>query len=242
LIDLANRIVVVTGASRGIGAAVAVEAARAGGKVVLVGRTRGALEEIDDAIGSLEREQAVIAPVDLTRREHVDALGGMLFERFGRIDVLVHAAGEPGVLTPASHMDPIELQKVLAVDVIATQHLIRSFEPLLRASGRGRAVFLTCDIASTAPAFFGMAAAGKAGLEALVRSWAAELRQAPIQVVLVDPGRVTGTRTEARRYPGGSKAGLMTPEQVAGHLLTVLDHSLSARDGVARLQSLSRLS
>ncbi|WP_035485624.1 SDR family NAD(P)-dependent oxidoreductase [Geminicoccus roseus] len=238
--DLSGRVVVVTGASRGIGAAVALEAARLGGRVVLVGRTRGALEELDDEIRALGREPAVLAPVDLTRREHVDALGGMLFERFGRIDLLVHAAGEPGTLTPVSHIDPTELQKVLAVEVIAAQHLIRSFETLLRVSETGRAIFLTCDIAASAPAYFGMAAAAKAGLEALVRSWAAELRQSRVEVVLVDPGRVAGTRTETRRYPGGSREKLPGSAEVAALILATLAQPAGGND-VVRLQSSPRL-
>lgn len=240
--DLTGRIVVVTGASRGIGAAVAREASRRGGKVVLVGRTRGALDELDDLLREIGREQAVIAPLDLTRREHVDALGGMLFERFGRTDVLVHAAGEPGVLTPVAHIDPTELQKVLGVDVVGTQHLIRSFDALLRNSGQGRALFLTCGIAEAAPAYFGMAAAAKAGLEALVRSWSRELRQTPVEVCLVDPGRVAGTRTETRRYPGGSKAELPGPDLIATKLLDLLDAPVPAHEAIVSLQSSERRS
>ncbi len=236
-VDLTGRVAVVTGATRGIGAAVAIEAARLGAKVVLVGRTRGALDEVDDEIRGLGREEAVIAPVDLTRREHVDALGGMLFERFGRIDLLVHAAGEPGTLTPVSHIDPTELLKVLSVDVIATQHLIRSFEALLRVSETGRALFLTCDIANSAPAYFGMAAAAKAALEALVRSWAAELRQSRVGVSLVDPGRVVGTRTELRRFPGGSREKLPGTAEVAARMLATLAAPPSGEGPVLRLQS-----
>jgi len=240
--DLAGQIVVVTGATRGIGAAVAVEAARRGGKVVLVGRTRGALDEVDDEIRAIGCEEAVIAPVDLTRREHVDALGGMLFERFGRIDLLVHAAGEPGTLTPVAHIDPTELQQVLAVEVIGTQHVIRSFETLLRTAEAGRALFLTCDIAGHAPAYFGMAAAAKAGLEALVRSWAAELRQSRVGVGLIDPGRVAGTRTERHRYPGGSREQLPDAAWVAARILAMLSEPRDTGDrAVRRLQSPPRL-
>ncbi|WP_222183977.1 SDR family NAD(P)-dependent oxidoreductase [Geminicoccus harenae] len=235
-VDLSGQIVVVTGASRGIGAAVARAAAGLGGKVVIVGRTRGALEELDDEIRSLGREEAVLAPVDLTRREHVDALGGMLFQRFGRIDLLVHAAGEPGTLTPASHIDPGELQKVLAVEVVAAQHLIRSFEALLRAAPAGRALFLTCDIAERAPAFFGMAAAAKAGLEALVSAWAAELRRSTVGISLIDPGRVAGTRTEIRRYPGGSSTPLPSAAEIAERLLATLSRPPLPPGEVERLQ------
>lgn len=235
-LDLSGRIVVVTGASRGIGAAVAAQAARLGGKVVLVGRTRGALDELDDEIRAIGREQAVLAPVDLTRREHVDALGGMLFERFGRIDVLVHAASDPGTLTPVSHIDPTELQKLLAIDVIATQHLIRSFEALLRASDAGRAIFLTCDVAKRAPAFFGMAAAAKAGMEALVQSWATELRKSRVGISLLDPGRVAGTRTETRRYPGGSKEKLPGTVEIAERILATLAEPAAADRTIVRLQ------
>ena len=240
--DLTGRIVVVTGASRGIGAAVANEAARRGAKVVLVGRTRGALDELDDLIREIGREQAVIAPLDLTRREHVDALGGMLFERFGRTDLLVHAAGEPGILTPVAHIDPTELQKVLGVDIVATQHLIRSFDALLRKSVQGRALFLTCEIAEGTPAYFGMAAAAKAGLEALVRSWSRELRQTSVEACLVDPGRVAGTRTETRRYPGGSRTELPGPDLIATKMLDLLDAPVPAHEMTVRLQSSERRS
>lgn len=219
MIRLDGRVVVVTGASRGIGAGVALELARRGARPVLVGRTRAALEERDDEIRELGGE-ATLAPLDLTRREHVDALGGMLFERFGRIDGLIHAAGDPGVLTPVAHMDPTVLQAVLGVDIVATQHLIRSLEALLRASDAGRALFLTCGITGPVPAFFGMPAAAKAGMEALVRAWAAELRQTKVTATLVDPGRVDGTRTDIRRYPG---IGREKPRPVAAVAPLIVD-------------------
>ena len=240
--DLAGRVVVVTGAARGIGAAVGVEAARLGGKVVLVGRTRAALEEVDDLIRAKTNEPAVLAPVDLTRRDHVDALGGMLFERFGRVDILIHAAGEPGTLTPVAHMDAVELHKVLTLEIVGAQHLIRSFETLLRVATSGRAIFLTCGPAATSPAFFGMAAAAKAGLEALVRSWANELHQTRIRVGLIDPGRVAGTRTELRRYPGGSKDELPDATDTAARILAALQDFPDAAREVVRFQSRSRRS
>ena len=240
--DLHGHIVVVTGAARGIGAAVAAEAANLGSKVVLVSKTKAALEELDDQIQAAGNQPTVLAPLDLTERAHVDALGGMLFKRFGRIDLLVHAAGDPGKLTPVAHMDALELQQNLVAEIIATQHLIRSFETLLRISKGGRAIFLTCEAATTASAYFGMAGAAKAGVEVLVRTWHAELRQTAVQVALIDPGRVLGTRTETRRYPGGSKEHLPNAAEAASRILATLVDPVDPNGSVVRLQSPPRCS
>lgn len=215
----------VTGASRGIGAATAWACATEGAQVVLLARTRGGLEELDDRIRAAGGA-ATLVPMDLTQGERIDALGASLFQRFGRLDGWVSCAADPGLLTPASHLDPPVLARVLAVNLIANHRLIRSLEPLLRAAPAGRAVVLT-DSTGRDAAFFSAYAASKRALEALVRAWAAELRQTSIRINLVDPGP-TATRLRAHMFPGDKPSRLAAPEAAAGLILPLL------ADGCAR--------
>ena len=144
---LAGRIAFVTGASRGIGRSTALALAKAGAHVIAAGRTQGALEELDDEIKAATGESATLTPFDVTDGDGIDRLGGALWERFKRVDVLVHSAGRAGTITPVSHMEPKDFDAVIATNLTSTYRLIRSFEPLLRASDAGRAILLSSGVA-----------------------------------------------------------------------------------------------
>jgi NAD(P)-dependent dehydrogenase (short-subunit alcohol dehydrogenase family) len=210
---LAGRVAVVTGATRGIGRAAALALAAAGAQVVAVGRTQGALEELDDEIRSWSGPRPTLVPLDLADGDGIDQLGGVLNERFGRIDVLVHAAAILGGLRPVAHIPPQIWEKVLTTNLTAVYRLIRSFEPLLKASDAGRALFLTSGRAIRPKAFWGSYAATKAGLEALVRCWADEMEHTAVRAVLIDPN-VMRTRMRAEAMPGEDPSTLPHPDEI----------------------------
>ena len=214
---LAERIALVTGASRGIGAALAVILAKAGAHVVAVARTVGALEELDDAIRAVGGT-ATLVPLDLKDYDGIDRLGAALYERYGKLDVLVGNAGVIGALSPLGHVEPKEWDDVMAVNVSANWRLIRSMDALLRASDAGRAVFVSSGAASAAYAYWGPYALSKAALEMLARTYAAETMSTPVRVNLVNPGP-TRTKMRASAFPGEDPLRLDTPEQVAEHIL-----------------------
>ncbi len=208
---LDGRLVLITGASRGLGAALAERFAREGARLILVARTPGALEEVDDRVRAAGGE-ATLIPQDLTQGEAIDQLGRVLAERFGRLDVLIGNAGEQRAPSPIAHIEPKALESALAVNALANHRLIRSLDPLLRASPSGSAIFVTADVASAPRAFFGAYAASKAALEAIVLAYAAETVKTSLRVNLVDPGPMR-TRLRAQAYPGEDKALLTAPEE-----------------------------
>jgi NAD(P)-dependent dehydrogenase (short-subunit alcohol dehydrogenase family) len=210
------RIALVTGASRGIGRALALGLARRGAHVVALARTQGALDELDDEIGAMGG-QATLVPCDLADFDALDRLGAALFERFGRLDVLVGNGGILGPLTPLAHADPKDWNKVMAVNVTANWRLIRSLDPLLRASSAGRALFITSGAAHRArmKPYWGPYAVSKAALEAIARTYAAETENtSSIKVMLANPGPLR-TRMRALAMPGEDPATLRTPEEFA---------------------------
>ena len=208
-----QKIALVTGASRGIGAAVARELARAGMHVVLTARTEGGLAEIDDAIRA-EGGAATLLPLDLLDGAGLDMIGPSIFDRFGRLDVLVHSAGALGRLTPVAHILPADWNSVVGVNFAAAWRLIRSCDPVLRAAPSGRAVFLTTHRAAEPRAYWGAYGATKAALDHLVLTWAQEVATTALRVNLVDPGPVAGRiRTEA--FPGEDPSTLRRPADVA---------------------------
>jgi NAD(P)-dependent dehydrogenase (short-subunit alcohol dehydrogenase family) len=225
---LEGRVALVTGASRGIGAAVAVELARLGAHPVLIARTQGGLEETDDAIRAIGGE-ATLLPLDLREGDQVDAIGPSLFQRFGRLDILVHAAATLGRLTPVSHIQPRDWSDVVAVNLAAGWHLIRTCEPLLRAAEAGRAVALTDGLAREPRAYWGAYGATKAGLEHLWLTWAAETRTTRLRVNLFEPGPVA-TRLRAQALPGEDPRSLPRPEHLAP-AITALCFPIEARHG-----------
>ena len=211
---LKDRIALVTGASRGIGRATALGLARAGAHVIATASNQGALEELDDEIAAAAGAPATLVPLDLKDGNGVDRLGAAIHERWGRLDVLVGNAAVLGPLSPVSHLDVKDWAKVLAVNLTANWRLLRSMDPLLRASDAGRAVFLTSGVARAPRAFWGAYAVSKAGLEALVATYADEVDHTPIRTALVNPG-ATRTRMRAEAFPGEDPETLPTPEQVA---------------------------
>lgn len=196
---LRGRTALVTGASRGIGRAVALAFAREGAELIVVGRTQGALEELDDALRSEGRQASLVAG-DLADGTLVDRIGAAIFARWGRLDVLVGNAATLGVLGPLGHTEPAVFERVIAVNLIANWRLLRSCDPLLRASDAGRAIFVTSDVAP-GRAYWGAYAASKAGLEAMIRTYAGEMAKTDVRANLIDPGP-TRTRLRATAFPG----------------------------------------
>jgi NAD(P)-dependent dehydrogenase (short-subunit alcohol dehydrogenase family) len=214
---LADRIALVTGASRGIGKATALKLAEAGAHVVAIARTVGGLEELDDEIRAANGS-ATLVPLDLTDFPAIDRLGGALHERYQRLDVLVANAGILGVLSPLGHIEPKSWDEMIAVNVTANWRLIRSMDPLLQASDAGRAVFVTSGVASRPRAYWGAYAACKAALEMMARVYAAETATTPVRVNLFNPGP-TRTRMRALAMPGEDPMTLEPPEGPAAKIV-----------------------
>ena len=215
-LPLENRIALVTGASRGIGRAVALELARQGAHVVALARTQGALEELDDEIRALGAE-ATLVPCDLKDFDALDRLGLALFERWRRLDILVGNAGVLGPISPLPHIDPPNWDNVFAINVTANYRLIRSLDPLLRASTAGRAVFVTSGVGSRATmnAYLGPYSVSKAALDALARTYAAEtINTSNVRVMIANPGPLR-TKMRASLMPGEDPLTLRTPEEFA---------------------------
>ena len=203
----------VTGASRGIGRVSALALAEAGAHVIAVARTQGALEELDDEIRSRGGERATLVPMDITNGKGWDELGYAIFQRHARLDILVHAAATLSGLRPASHIPPVVWDRVVATNLTSVFRLIRSLEPLLKASEAGRAIFLTSGRAIRPKAFWGAYAATKAGLEAFVRCWADEVDTTALRAVLLDPG-VMRTKMRAEGFPGEDPLTLVDPAEI----------------------------
>jgi NAD(P)-dependent dehydrogenase (short-subunit alcohol dehydrogenase family) len=212
-LTLQGSVALVTGASRGIGAATAIELARLGAHVVITARTQGGLEETDDAIRELGGS-ATLLPLDLADGEQVDAIGPSIYQRFSRLDVLVHCAGALGRLTPVSHILPNDWADVIAVNLSAAWRLIRTCDPLLRNAETGRAVFVSDEHACEPHAYWGAYGATKAGMQHLVLTWAQELRITRVKVNLFVPGP-TATRLRAHAMPGEDQATLPKPTDIA---------------------------
>ncbi|MBM3608593.1 MAG: SDR family NAD(P)-dependent oxidoreductase [Alphaproteobacteria bacterium] len=213
---LENRIAVVSGASRGIGRAVALELARQGAHVVALARTQGALEELDDEIRKTGGS-VTLAPCDLKDHDALDRLGAALHERWGRLDILFANAGIMGPVTPLAHVDPPKWEEALNVNVTANFRLIRSLDPLLRASDAGRVVAISSGAGNKAElsAFKGVYAVSKAALDALFRTYAAETAKITnVRVTIVNPGYIR-TQMRAALMPGEDPLTLPAPEDIA---------------------------
>lgn len=214
---LQNRVAVVTGASRGIGRAAALALAEAGAHIIALARTQGALESLDDEIRA-RGSSATLVPVNLKDLDAIDRLGAAIYERWGKLDILLGNAGQLGELAPITHIDQPVWDEVMTVNVTANYRLLRSLDPLLRASDAGRAIFLTSGAAHKCNAYWGIYSISKAALEALVRTYAAETVTTPVRVMLVSPGPL---RTNMRRaaMPGEDPLTLKTPEDLAPHIV-----------------------
>ena len=222
--DLSGRIALVTGASRGIGAAAATALASAGAHIVAMARTQGALAELDDSIRAKTGNSATLIPQDLNDLDALAGIGPQLAEKFGRCDIFIGNAGILGTLTPVAHADPGEVEKVMRINLHANQRLIRSLDPLLRASDAGRAVFVTSGIGVDLHiAYWSEYAASKGALNALVKSYAEETRRTALRVNLLNPGPVD-TAMLARAFPGGAPFGdVKAPKDLIPSFLALCD-------------------
>jgi NAD(P)-dependent dehydrogenase (short-subunit alcohol dehydrogenase family) len=230
---LAGKIALLTGASRGIGAAVAVRFAAEGAHVVLAARTTGGLEEVDDRIRALGGS-ATLVPLDLRELERIDDLAAALYQRWGRLDILVGNAGEFGVLSPLAHIPPRLWTEVVDLNLNANWRLIRGFDPLLRAAAAGRAIFVTSGVARGVFPYWGAYAVSKAALEMLVKLYAAEVANTAVRANLIDPGAVR-TRLRARAFPGEDPASWPPPESVVGAFLDLALPECARNGEIVRL-------
>jgi NAD(P)-dependent dehydrogenase (short-subunit alcohol dehydrogenase family) len=211
---LSGRIALVTGATRGIGRAVALAYAREGAHVIVTGRTSGALEDVDDEIRAAGGQSATLVTLNLKHAEKLDALGPTLFQRFGRLDVLVGCAGVLGNLSPLGHITNDIWTETLEINLTANWRLLRTLDPLLQRSEAGRAIFVSSGAAQAKNAYWGPYAVSKAGLEALVKTYAHEVASTAVRANLINPGPIA-TRMRAKAFPGEDPKTLKTPEDIA---------------------------
>lgn len=218
--DLAGRVVLVTGASRGLGYAAAKNAAARGAHVVAVARTVGGLEELDDEIQALGSSTTLV-PMDLTDGEAVDRLGAAIFERWGQLDGLIGNAGVLGTLSPMPHIQPKDFANVFDVNVGANYRLIRSLDLLLRQSDAGRAVFISSGAAVSAKPYWGLYAASKAALDTMVKAYAGEMAITEVKINVFYPGQVR-TAMRAKAMPGEDPMTLPSPDDVAPKIVDLV--------------------
>lgn len=209
---LNSKIALITGASRGIGAAIAERYAEEGAHVLLVARTISDLEAVDDRIQAKGGKSTII-PLDLLEGNKIDALAGPLYERFGKLDILVGNAAILGDLRPTPHYSPEQWHEIIDLNLTANWRLLRALDPLLRKSLKGHALFVTSNVTSNIPPYWGAYTASKAGLEALIKTYKAEVRHTNLKVHLIDPGEVlTSLYTQA--FPGVDGTTLKHPKDV----------------------------
>ena len=222
-----RRIILVTGASRGIGRAAALMIAKAGNHVIATARSEKALTRLDDEIRAATGSGATLIPLDLRDMAGIDKLASALLERFGRLDGLLGNAGVLGTLGPLEQATPAAFQEALDVNFTANWRLIRAVHPLLRVSEAGRALFMTSGVVPRPRAYWGVYAATKAALETMIACYADETEKTPIRVNLYDPG---ATRTEMRfkAMPGEDQSTLPSPEQVAAKIPFYLSPACAA--------------
>jgi NAD(P)-dependent dehydrogenase (short-subunit alcohol dehydrogenase family) len=211
---LSDRIALITGASRGLGRAVALRFAREGAHVLLLSRSLTLLGMVDDETRAAGGK-ATLLPLDLADGPAIDALGPSLYERFGKLDIFVGNAAILGALSPLPHIPSARWDRVLAVNVTANWRLIRTLDPLLRNSDAARVIFVTSSVARSCRPYWAPYSVSKAALEALAKTYANETASTSIKVNLVDPGAMA-TRMRAEAYPGEDPATLPTPDAVTG--------------------------
>jgi NAD(P)-dependent dehydrogenase (short-subunit alcohol dehydrogenase family) len=236
---LTGRTALVTGASRGIGRAVALALAREGAHVVIAARTVGALEELDDEIQAIGAS-ATILQLDLKKLEKIDQLGPALYERWGKLDIVVGNAGYLGALTPVSHTTEPIWNDVMTTNLTANFRLIRTLDPLLQRSDAGRAVFLTSGAAAKATAYWGVYAVSKAALETLVSTYASELATTSVRANLFDPG-IAATAMRAKAMPGEDPATIPQPADIAPHVVTMVLPDYQQNGAIVRYRDLAKV-
>lgn len=216
-----DKIAVVTGASRGIGYATCVALAKEGAHIIAIARTVGSLEALDDEIKSISGQSATLVPLDITDYEALDRLGGVIAEKYGKLDILIGNAATLGDITPISHLKPKVWQQLMDINVTANYRLIRSLDPLLRAADNGRAVFVgSSNIARDPRHFWGGYATSKAALECLVKTYALEIEKSNLRVNILNPGAIR-TAMRARAVPGENPETLDTPQDLTPLILKI---------------------
>lgn len=235
-INLSGKTALITGASRGIGAAVAKAYAKAGAHVILLARNTRKLERIDDAIRE-EGGKSTLLPLDLTKFDEVDKIGPSLYEKFGGLDIVVGNAGVLGTLSPLPHIKAEEFDKVLNINTTANFRLIRTLDPLLQKSDAGRAIFVTtgADVVK-GRAYWGSYAISKAALESMVKLYAQEVSNTNLRVNMIDPG---GVRTEMRATakPGENPLTLPTPEDIVEDFLKLASNDCDKHGEVVSIRA-----
>ncbi len=229
-LPFADHVALVTGASRGLGYATAVHLAKAGAHVIATARTQGGLEALDDDIRKVGGT-ATLVPMDIKDFDAIDRLGGAIFERWKKLDILIGNAGTLGKLTPLAHLDQKVWDDALAINVSANYRLIRSMDTLLRAAPHGRAVFVTSGLAQKCLPYWGSYAITKAALEAMVRTYASEVVTTPVRVNCFSPG-ATRTTMRARAMPGEDPMTLPSPEDVSSQILPMCEATFADNGGV----------
>ena len=223
---LKDRLALITGASRGLGAAIAHRFAAEGAQLVLLARDTAALEKLDDELRA-DGHGATLVPLDLRQFDQLDAMAASLHERFGRLDIFVSCAAALGHLAPTGHFDPVHWQEIIDVNVTANWRLIRALDPLLRASPAGRAIFATCIAARESEPYWAPYAASKAALEALVKSYAEEIAQTNLRVNLVDPGPMR-TALRFAAFPFEERDKIKPPEDAIDPFVALAEDSCTA--------------
>jgi len=222
--DLKGKIVLVTGASRGIGYAAAIEAAARGAHIIAVARTVGGLEDLDDEIQAAGGT-CTLVPFDLKDGEAIDRLGHQIFERWGVLDGMIVNAALLGIISPLPHISPKEFAKVMEINVTAPYRLVRSMDVLLRAADNGRVVFVSSSSASSARPYWGLYAATKAALNAMAKSYGGELAQTNVKVNVFYPDAVR-TAMRAKAVPGEDPMTLPAPEEIVPKLVDLISPEL----------------
>ena len=227
---LEGRVALVTGASRGLGASAAVALAKEGAHIIATARTEGGLTELDDQIKAVGGS-ATLVPLDIKDYAGIDRLGAAIFERWKKLDILVGNAGILGKLTPMAHVEPKVWDDVMAVNVTANYRLIRSLDPLLRQSDAGRAIFVSSGLAHKCWAYWGPYSISKAALEAIVKTYAAEISTTPVRANCFSPG-ATRTNMRATAMPGEDPMSLPHPDDVAAQIIPMCLPDFTDNGGV----------
>ena len=230
---LKDRLALITGASHGLGAALAKRFAAEGANLVLLARDTAALEKLDDELRA-DGFSATLVPLDVRQFDQLDAMAASLHQRFGRVDIFVSCAAALGHLAPTGHFEPALVQEVIDVNFTANWRLIRALDPLLRASPAGRAIFATCIAARESEPYWAPYAASKAALEALVKSYAEEVAQSTLRVNLVDPGPMR-TALRFAAFPFEERDKIKPPEDATEAFVALAEESCTENGALITL-------